>query len=260
MLARRAVTLVECLITIGTLLVLVGLLSPVVNGARERAREARCLTQLASHGGALAAFAAEHRDRWPNAFESERSSRLPPLSLVPIAQYGAAAGLWHLPVLEAYGDQAFHASLICPSDRLLPETIAAAAERHGVQRTDVVGTLRYSLSMSLLYAPRVFMSPSVTVERGHLRTQTHADVMFPSSKCAVFDAPLHDRRMKDQRLLHSPRRVNVLGCDGSVRIVDTRNVPAGIVLSPTGNPAVDEALADAARLSHTPDGVRGRDW
>jgi hypothetical protein len=104
------------------------------------------------------------------------------------------------------------------------------------------------------------MSPAVPLERRHLRTQTHADVAFPSAKCAVFDAPLHDRRMRDQRMLHAPRRVNVLACDASVRSVDTQNVPAGVVLFPTGNPAVDDAMADAVRLSNTPEGVRGRDW
>lgn len=258
--AARAVTLVESLVAIGTILVLAGLLSPAIARARERARETRCQAQLASHGGVLAAFAAEHRDRWPNAFESERSSRLPPLHAVPLEQYGQAAGLWHLPVLEAYGEQAFHASLICPSDRVLPATIAAVADRHGVPRTEVAGTLRYSLSMSLLYAPRVLMSPRVALERRHLRTQTHADVQFPSNKCAVFDLPLHDRRMRDQLLLPSPRRVNALAGDASVRAVDTSQVAAGIVLSPTGSAAIDAALADAVRLSHTPDGVRGRDW
>ena len=64
----------------------------------------------------------------------------------------------------------------------------------------------------------------------------------------------------DAWLLHAPRRVNVLACDASVRSVDTQDVPAGIVLFPTGTPEVNEALADAVRLSHTPDGVRGRDW
>jgi len=257
---RSAFTLVEALMAMGIVLILIGLTIPLLRSAKEQGREVKCLSQMRSHGGVLAAFAAEHQDRWPNIFESERSTRLPTMKTVTFDEYGLASGLWHLPVLEAYGEQAFHASLICPSDRYTPEMIGRVADARGVERTEVVGTLRYRLSMAMFYAPELLSMPQPAMAGRFLRTQTQADVMFTSSKCALYEFPFHDERMIDPGMLFSPRRVNVVAADGSGRSIDTSTVTPGIVLQSRGSPEVDEAMADAAKFDTTPDGVRGRDW
>lgn len=246
----------------GIVMILIGLAIPMLRGTKERARAIKCLAQMSSHNGVLAAYAAEQQDRWPNVFESGKSSWLPTMATVSFEEYDLASGLWHLPVLEAYGEQAFHASLICPSDTYTPELIRRLADSHGVATTQVAGTLRYRLSMAMFYAPEALTVPLPRMDRRLLRTQTHADITFPSSKCVLSEFPFHDSRMVESTILFAPRRVNIVAADGSARSMDTAAVTPGIVLRPPpgGSPEVDAALADAAKFDTTPQGVHGRDW
>lgn len=257
---RVAFSLVETIVAIGVILILIGLALPMLGAARERGRVIRCLAQMRSHTGVLAAFAAERQDHFPNVFACDRSTRLPTMSAVTFEEYGLAGGLWHLPVLEAYGEQAFHASLVCPSDTYVPTMIRRTSELIGVPASEVVGTLNLRLSMSVFCAPEALAPPPPPLERRFLRTQTQASVVFPSQKAELFEPSFHDPRVEDPLVLVAPRRVNIAAADGSANQTDTSKVMPGVVFRTTGMPAVDDSLADAAKFDLTQHGVRGKDW
>jgi prepilin-type N-terminal cleavage/methylation domain-containing protein/prepilin-type processing-associated H-X9-DG protein len=63
----RGFTLIEILVVIAVIALLVGLLLPVLGGARDAAKTARCAVQQRSLGQLVAAFAASARDQAPLA-------------------------------------------------------------------------------------------------------------------------------------------------------------------------------------------------
>ncbi len=63
---RSAFTLVELLVVIGVIAVLIGLLLPALNKAREQAKRAACLANLRTLGQAMILYSHDSRDRLPN--------------------------------------------------------------------------------------------------------------------------------------------------------------------------------------------------
>jgi prepilin-type N-terminal cleavage/methylation domain-containing protein/prepilin-type processing-associated H-X9-DG protein len=63
----RAFTLVELLVVIGIIAVLIAILLPTLNKAREQSRRAACLANLRTLGQAMITYANDHRDRLPNS-------------------------------------------------------------------------------------------------------------------------------------------------------------------------------------------------
>ena len=64
---RRAFTLVELLVVISIVAVLIALLLPVLSGARRKATQVACLSNLRQFGAALFAYAGENRGWFPAA-------------------------------------------------------------------------------------------------------------------------------------------------------------------------------------------------
>ncbi len=63
--SRRAFTLIELLVVVAVIGLLAGLLLPALNQARDKARSARCLSNLRQIGMALTLYADEYEERYP---------------------------------------------------------------------------------------------------------------------------------------------------------------------------------------------------
>ncbi|TVQ33194.1 MAG: type II secretion system protein [Phycisphaeraceae bacterium] len=70
---RRGFTLIELLVTIGIIALLLGILTPVLSGARESARRAACLSNLRQTGIGLQVYLNENRGILPYALPLDDS-------------------------------------------------------------------------------------------------------------------------------------------------------------------------------------------
>jgi prepilin-type N-terminal cleavage/methylation domain-containing protein/prepilin-type processing-associated H-X9-DG protein len=97
----RGFSLVELLVVIGIIALLVGILLPALNRAREESKRAACLSNLRQLGQGMLMYANEHRDRLPNGNPpgAAKSYDGTNVVLVNLAQVylNKGAGVFHCP-------------------------------------------------------------------------------------------------------------------------------------------------------------------
>src|SRR4051812_518599 len=70
----RGFTLVELLVVIGIIAVLISILLPAMNKAREAANRTVCMSNLRVWGQSAHMFAVEHKGRFPRAFKHNKGN------------------------------------------------------------------------------------------------------------------------------------------------------------------------------------------
>lgn len=251
----------------GVLMLLLGIALPSLTRSREAARQSVCAQQIAQHMKITLVYAADNKDAWPFAWPKERTApRLPNLPAGPPGApdwYGAVAGLWQVPMVDAYGGDFFHRSLLCPSRR--NETLAWRdhyIQTSGADPDKVKGTLDYQMSMAMYLDIRALNPAAPSYEPKYYIGQRVSSVMFPSKKAALFEVlPAHDPTFARSRTLLFPNSRNIASADGAVSWRSTAAmIPAVVPPQLLLRPEMEALAKEAYKGSLTPRGVAGFDW
>jgi prepilin-type N-terminal cleavage/methylation domain-containing protein/prepilin-type processing-associated H-X9-DG protein len=100
---RRAFTLVELLVVVGIIAVLIALLMPTLNRARESARRIQCLSNLRQLGTAVMMYTQEFKGRFPGAWDWHPRPTGP-------------GGTFEGPLLKYHNNGGVPVLYTCPSD------------------------------------------------------------------------------------------------------------------------------------------------
>jgi len=112
----RGFTLVELLVVVAVIAVLAAILLPVFAQAREKARQASCLSNERQLGAALQLYAQDHDERWPSHDSSNFQTHSPDgMAGLVVDDWSAAPAASWAGSLEPYVKG--RGVLVCPSNR-----------------------------------------------------------------------------------------------------------------------------------------------
>lgn len=249
--ASFAFTVVEVLVSIGILVILLGILVPVLASARSQARTTVTISNLRQAGLTFQQYLGQYSETYPFAepgqwLSLEPNGRAQTLSSTyPFQLRMSWPALMHeiAPWREHYSTWVNPGAPIEPGE---PWKL----------RSDAPGTIRdydpsYHYSHAFQARPRLFApNPPTSADEliALIRPVRTADVSHPSNKALLYDA-------KREYLTRTPRPSDpraVLAADGSVVMrLDDDAIP------PIPTPFIG---GRGIRYSDTPGGAGGRDW
>jgi prepilin-type N-terminal cleavage/methylation domain-containing protein len=113
---RRGFTLVELLVVIGVIVVLMGMLLPALNRAREAARRANCLSNLRQVHLAFAYYAAANRDEVPLGCRLQTGQTTPFKQFNSMIYSGTAKTIVEFGWLQVGGFMKIPQVFYCPAE------------------------------------------------------------------------------------------------------------------------------------------------